>query len=245
MADIADTLQEKAGPFPVWVWGAAIGLVMVAVIWWQGRGDSGSSDVSAVEDAADSTGDVYDAIDGFFRSSAPGSAIGINDTPESVDTNVAWGARAIAHLIGKGTAPLTAQQAIFSYLDGETLTATQAELVNEAIKGIGQPPDPVDKPKTDSGTTYTRYYRDRKGQVYGVTADGTETAISDEKYISLGLPKLSPDAAAYKYHKVANHTTTLDSIAKRYNTTSNHLIALNGWKTGVRIAKGKKVKVPA
>lgn len=252
MADITDTLQEKAGPFPVWVWGAAIGLVMVAVIWWQGRdtsGDDGSTssgdDGSAIESAADTVADLSDVIDGSFR---PGTANGSSyalDTVETVDTNTAWRMRAIAYLIGQGNAPLTASAAIDNYMDGKTLTTAQTALVNAAISGIGQPPTAVTAPATTTSTAYKRYYRDRKGQVYGVAADGTATAISDEKYISLGLPKLNPDAAAYKYHTAASNETSLGDIAAKYKTTSNHIIALNGWKSGVRITKGKKVKVPA
>lgn len=246
---IPESFKGKLGPLPVWAWGAIIGVIVIAYVWFSGRTDE--SPDAETETAATPTPTIGlgDAIDGAFL---PGTANGgggrDTDIPESVDTNTAWGFRAVAALIGKGTAPLTAQAAISKYLDETTLTAAEGALVNTAIGLVGQPPESVGIPKVSAPTptvVYTKYVRKINGQIYGVTAEGVETAITDAQYIALGMPALAYDLLPWKYHTAKGNTTTLASIAARYNTTTERLIVLNRYKTGITIKKGTKVKVPS
>lgn len=242
---IPEAFSNKLGPLPVWGWGAIVGVGLVGWIWWSGRQDNATPETPTDEATSEA---FNDAIDGAFT---PGTANGgaDDDAPAgSVDTNSAWSRRAIAFLIGKGTSPVTAQQAIYAYLEGTALTTAQTELVNEAIKGIGQPPEDIDTPKAadpPAALKIVRYYRDGTGQIHSVDSAGTIANVTDAQYIQLGMPKLATDSYPWKYHKAASNSTTLAAIAAKYHTTVERLIVLNRYTAGVRIIKGTKVKVPS
>ena len=139
-------LKKNLGPLPVWAWGVILAIIIVVYIWLgQSRGATGGDDTPA-EDTGDAT---RDAIDGAFRigGAYTGDNSGNGGKDDSADTNDAWSFRAVAALVSKGKLPLAAQQAIYLYLDGETLTAAQQALVDEAIKLIGAPPERPPTPK--------------------------------------------------------------------------------------------------
>ena len=246
---IPESFKGKLGPLPVWAWGAIIGVIVIAYVWFSGRTDE--SPDAETETAATPTPTIGlgDAIDGaFLPGTANGGGGGATGIAETVGTGTGWVVPGDVALIGKGTAPLTAQAAISKYLDETTLTAAEGALVNTAIGLVGQPPESVGIPKVSAPTptvVYTKYVRKINGQIYGVTAEGVETAITDAQYIALGMPALAYDLLPWKYHTAKGNTTTLASIAARYNTTTERLIVLNRYKTGITIKKGTKVKVPS
>jgi len=247
--DMPESFSAKLGPLPVWVWGAIVGVGIVAYVWFSGRTD-GSTDPSADTSTGTptATASIDDAIEGAFR---PGTANGgpttDDDVPETIDTNSAWGLRATAYLATLGISPLTAQRAINAYLAGSALTKDQAALVDKAILGIGQPPAAVEVAAAEAATsaTFVRYYRESSGQIKGVSASGTETALTDEQYISAGMPTLSSDSYPWKYYTVPNNSTPLSAIAAKYKVSVNRLIVLNRWKSVPTMKKKLKVKVPA
>ena len=250
--DVPDGMKANLGPLPVWVWGAVVGIAVVAYVWFSGRTDGSvdATDNETTGTSATATGaaSVSDAIDGAFATgTASGSTLATTDIQETADSNTAWGLRATSYLVGQGVSPVTAQRAINAYLNGDPMTAEQSALVDKAILGISQPPVAVEinSAEAASAATYSRYYRDSTGQIKGVTPSGNETNISDEQYISAGMPALSSDAYPWKYHKASGNSTTLASIAARYKVSVNRLIVLNKWKTVPTIRKGTKVKVPA
>ena len=241
-------LKKNLGPLPVWAWGVILGALIAAYIWF---GHSRSGD-SADEDstAAPNSNSLGDAIDGAFRIGGAwnGNYGGEGDSKDdSMDTNAAWGFRAVASLVSDGVSPIAAQQAIGNYLDGEALTTEQSALVDKAIRAIGQPPNRPDTPKvgTPKNLTVKSWVRSQNGTIYAVMSDGSKVAKTTGEYITAGMPKFASNAYEWQYHKAAGNTTTLAKIAARYNTSVENLLILNNWKSIPDIKKGQKVKVPA
>lgn len=241
MATFGDSFKGKLGPLPVWAWGAIVGCVVVAYMWFNNNSDGGATDSADGEETA-SASRVYDAIDGAFQPSANGGSLATEDTPETVDSNTAWSLRAIAFLTASGVSPLTAQSAVSAYINGKSLTTAQRKMVDDAIVGIGQPPAVPDIPDA-AATTYARYYRDATGTIHGVTSEGSDATLSDAQYISLGVPALVGDSYPWKYYTV-NKMRDIATIAAHYKVSVERIQAMNRWKSIPEIKKGKKVKVP-
>jgi len=244
---IPETFKGKLGPLPVWAWGAIVGLVVVGYIWYSGRTDSGNSDgVATATDAVGGAADAaFDAIDGAFKPSASGSSLATDTPEESADSNVAWGMRAVQYLIGLGTAPITAQQAVTAYLNGDPMTSEQQALVNAAIGSVGQPPVTPELSKDTAASTaqYTKFWRDPSGQIFGTTSGGKNDPISDSDYIARGFPALASDQYQWRYTTLGK-AVPLSSITSKFGITTERLIAMNNWKTIPVLKKGSKVKVP-
>lgn len=140
-----EALEKRAGPLPVWGWGVAIGIVVVAVWWFHGQTAGGAAapvdtstltDPQAIDDAALSSGNDAGA----------GSPTGpVTNTPGVARTNRAWLAQVLVYETGKGRNALKVQRACSLYLAGKKLTDPQRTIVNEAITHVGLPPRP---PKT-------------------------------------------------------------------------------------------------
>lgn len=259
---LPDALQKKAGPFPVWVWGAAIGLVIVAYVWWSGR-DNGSGDATTSDNDGETSNLIgnetpFDAIDGLFRNNSGGeSSNNYNPTeqPQVTDSNTAWGIRAVAALVGKGTAPITAQQAISKYLSSEQMTKAQEKLVNQAISLVGQPPEPVDvpdvladpvpekpKPQEDKLSHWSRL---SNGDIMKHFASGSKVKATTAEYIDAGMPAFRSNAYEYQTYKIPSNATTAATVAKKYSTSVDNIRILNNWKSIPNLKKGQSVKVPA
>ena len=246
--DMPEAFSGKLGPLPVWAWGAIVGCGIVAYVWFSGRTD-GSTDIADDTTSGDvdtaTSGSVADAIDGAFK---PGTASGSSDAddiPETVDSNTAWGLRATSYLVTQGISPVTAQRAINAYLNGDAMTADQSDLADKAIIGIGQPPSAVElNPTVPSAVPYSSYRRDAKGQIFGIKSTGSEVAISDTQYLSLGMPALTTDLYSWRYTKLGK-AVPASSITSKFKITTERLMVLNRWKSLPELKKGMRVKVPA
>lgn len=150
--DIQETLTDKAGPFPVWVWGLMLGGVVVGVMWFNGRGTDYTDTVTGDEYTAtgtDSLSGIDDAIqyDGDNSNDVIDSTEPEDLTPEPVEpetgpeSNAEWLSRGTAFLITRGHNPLKAQKSLTKYLNGQKLTQSQAALVNAVITRYGLPPE--------------------------------------------------------------------------------------------------------
>ena len=244
-------LKKNLGPLPVWAWGVILGALIAAYIWF---GHSRSGD-SADEDstAAPNSNSLGDAIDGAFRIGGVwnGNSGGEGDTnDDSMDTNAAWGFRAVASLVSDGVSPIAAQQAIGNYLDGEALTTEQSALVDKAIRAIGQPPNRPDTPKVDTpetpkGATVKSWQRLGSGQVVAIMSDGTKVNKSLRDYIDAGMPAFSVNSYEYQTYKVKSNSETAATVAKKYGTSQENIQVLNRWKTIPNLTKGKRINVPA
>lgn len=158
---IEEKLTAKAGPFPVWVWGVVLGLLILAMVWWS-RHKSGS--------AAPADGSTVTPIDALPNVSGSGLSPASGDTSTGSDsaagspwdTNQLWEARAIAALSGAGVSPLTAQVALEKYLNGQGLTTAEQQIINSVLQKQGAPPNgltsapvllPPDNPPPSGGGT--------------------------------------------------------------------------------------------
>ena len=253
MAEIQETLSQKAGPLPVWVWGVGIGVVAVAYIWWSGREQGTTAPDETTAAAAGSSGDrgVYDAIDGAFQPSAPAGSVSIPslESPGEIDNNNAWSFRAVAYLVGQGIAPVTAQIAINNYIEEKQLTDAQSKLVNQAITGIGAPPVRVsiETPSVTrpAAVAVKSWQRLASGQIVAVMSDGTRQNRSIRQYIDAGMPAFKSNAYEFQTYKVRHNATTYADVARKYRTSVDNLMVLNKVKSIPNLKKGSVVVVPA
>jgi len=167
--DIPDSLEKKAGPFPIWVWGAGIGLVAVFIMW--SHNNSANSDVDTVVDTgggALSTDDAMDANDAALYTgdnstsgySSAGLDYGVpedaypvvdNTSDDAVTDSIVpaekkggkgnWQRKAFASLVAQGFDPITAQRSLSRYLAGKPLSKRQQHAIGAALKTQGLPPD--------------------------------------------------------------------------------------------------------
>lgn len=220
-------LSKNLGPLPVWAWGVILAVIIVIYIWLgqsRSTGD-GTTDPGTGGDG----GSVDDAINGAFRIGGAyqdGGATGNGGKDDSADTNDAWSFRAVAALVAQGVSPLAAQQAIGLYLDGEKLTAAQAELVDKAVKKIGAPPVRVPTPDIPAPAT---------------PAKPTPTPMPAPNVKN--PPKNTTKSKPYTVAK----GDTWTKVARRVGITAADLRALNGKARAAAPALklGQKIKVPA
>lgn len=241
----------KIGPLPVWAWGLIFGGIAVGYYYWSQlkdqNGQTVTEDNSAAADNATGVTSMSgaDLIDSAYTATGlSASTLATTSAPESTDTNSAWGIRAVQALIGKGIAPITAQTAVQKYLDGQALDSSETALVNQAIVLVGStPPDGTATP-TSGGSDVAKWQWLQDGTVIGVMPDGSKVTKTIRDYIDAGMPGWSYNAYQWKYHKAASNTTTVASIATRYGTTPDVIMALNNWKSAPNLKRGQKVKVP-
>ena len=250
MADdvLPGAVKERLGPFPVWVWGAALGVIIVAYVWWTGRDTGSASDTSTDSGDGDgTTSAISDAIDGAFKWSGANPTGNDESVDEPVDSNTAWGIRAVAALVGKGVSPLAAQTAIGRYLAEDELTDAQQQLVNNAIVAIGQPPVPVkiNVPDATDNSKIKSWERLNDGTFRTLMADGKYVARSISDYIAAGRPKLSINSYEHQTYKVPSNGTTVAQVAAKYGTSVDNIMILNSWSTVPNLTKGKRIKVPS
>jgi hypothetical protein len=136
-----------------WVWaGGALVLGIAGYAWWR---QGAAAAAEAAEESADYTTDaageeVYPygtayatdyAYDSAFPSYVPPS-FGVNTTVQSTrpTTNSEWTQAAVEWLESVGTEANLASAAVARYLLRECLSSTQADIVRQAVAGLGPPP---------------------------------------------------------------------------------------------------------
>lgn len=222
-------LSKNLGPLPVWAWGVILAVIIVIYIWLGQSRSTGDGTTDPGTGGDGGSVDVDDAINGAFRIGGAyqdGGATGNGGKDDSADTNDAWSFRAVAALVAQGVSPLAAQQAIGLYLDGEKLTAAQAELVDKAVKKIGAPPVRVPTPDIPAPAT---------------PAKPTPTPMPAPNVKN--PPKNTTKSKPYTVAK----GDTWTKVARRVGITAADLRALNGKARAAAPALklGQKIKVPA
>lgn len=141
---ISDTLKQKAGPLPVWAWGAILGVIVVAASYWYSSRSSAKGAETAGELVA------YPDLDGASGGGGGGGGTVVTDAnggssgTKEFTSNAAWMTYVVAQLVKDGKNPLTTQIALSNYLSGNELSEEQQAIVNEAISRFGLPPNGVD-----------------------------------------------------------------------------------------------------
>lgn len=130
--DVTDVAKTKAGGMPVWVWGAVVVAVVMGYSWFKRR-QAASAPVTM-------TGDV-------FPEGAP-SGVGLPVSPGIGGTNGQaslsgpdWFQQALNQATASGINPTTALQALSSFMEGNPLTSSQADIVSGLITSTGLPPN--------------------------------------------------------------------------------------------------------
>ena len=231
---MAMDLQAKLGPFPVWVWGAVIGVGVVVWVW-----------VSSADSSADGSETVAETVTPTIadsslldRAFAGGMAPGYGGAPASVETpietNTTWASSLLPTLSGKGFAPLDVQLALARYLNADGLSAEQQKMVNLALTLKGAPPDGVYGGLPNAGTETLK--------PAPKPAPKPVTPVPKPVVVT---PKPAPKPAAKPVSQAITiaRGDTLAKLAKRYNTTVSALAKLNGIRNVNRIYAGAKLRV--
>jgi hypothetical protein len=163
-------------------------------------------------------GGEFGGLGGYGPSTPPISA------PSVATTNAGWAAAAESYLTGQtGADPATVAAALGKYITGQSLTASDQSIVEQAIAFEGYPPDPgADNYPPSMKTVGTT----------GQGGGGTGTTKAGTKQVA------------------APGNQDLSAFAHAHNTTGGKLIALKGNKwlvpyyaTTRKIPKGYKVTI--
>ena len=135
----ADTLKQKAGPLPVWAWGAIIGVLIVGATYYFRSRTAGAA---ATADPGSLV--AYPDVEGGTGLSAGSTVTNADGSTDDDDggfySNSSWLAAAVAWCVGQAMNPLTVQRALQKYLDGADLTEAESNIVNIVVKRFGLPP---------------------------------------------------------------------------------------------------------
>lgn len=209
-SNLTGSLGHKLGPLPVWAWGLIGGLAFGTVYYLHRRKALAQAQAAPTGSAFTSLGANSNGGDAGELATTGGSS-GLGGT--AAGTSLAqWAANAVNWLIGQGTDPGAASNALSAYINGSTLTTDQAGLVNKALSNFGAPPSgilPVNTTQTNQAPAgdpnalksnfpggYTRNAAD--GAIYGIKADGTQVHLTPAEYAALGNPSFTPYGTAPK-----------------------------------------------
>lgn len=127
-------LSRKLGPLPLWA--IIAGGAGVALFLRSRKQASQNVAGSSLTGTTDSTGATLSAIPGTMTTNGGTLASGAGD-------NNSWANQAVAFLEARGMDPLQAAAAIQAYLNGYPLSAQQQGLVDVALGGVGNAPQPI------------------------------------------------------------------------------------------------------
>lgn len=141
-----NVLNQKFGPFPAWVYLAAVGVGIYA--YTKRKGSTSSKSTTAAQSGGttgDGTGAVtQSAVEQTLQANAPGAT-----------TNPQWEANAESVLVGYGYPEVQVQSALNTYLAGGVLSSIQQEIVNATIAAVGAPPSPPSSNPTSTSSPTT------------------------------------------------------------------------------------------
>lgn len=137
-------LQKKIGPFPLWVWVVGVGGGLFVLMRRGGPNFGGSTDEDTTPRAV-----VYTGTGG-----SDGSGVSDPQLPNdpTIETNEDWFRAASEFLLATNRPPALIDSALRKYLAGQSVTANEQALINEAIRGVGPVPQvlpPIDSPDPD------------------------------------------------------------------------------------------------
>ena len=166
------------------VFGLAVGL---GAYYWRKRKALANPVVPVMVDTSGASGGPTGT------SSANGGSGGNgNATPLPPQTNAQWARAALNAAIGNGSVDATdGANAVSAFLNGQTLTGAQANIMGKLTTAYGQPPEgvlPISTTPTPVAVDNApvRYIRNSAGAISAQTASGTTYPISYVEWIALG-----------------------------------------------------------
>jgi hypothetical protein len=232
-------LGKQVGPLPVGGWVAVVGGGL-AIAYFVNKGQARQdAQIEPLTEAGVGTGLVpAGAIIQPFQPS--------DDEPED---NPAWGRKVLNWLIGSGSDPATADNAVRKYLSGENLTVQENALINLALVKFGSPPGtlpPVTVPTvpppttppvtpTDSGRAGLVFYqpgsprkRGSRVPLKGYVRIGGKVPISPtNRIVTITVFYLNkPSTSSYIYQRFF---LSVNSKGE-FNTSTGWGISSRGWR---------------
>lgn len=156
---VESVASRKFGGVPVWVWGAIVAAVILGVMWWRNAHATQAATATDTTVPDPTMGGTIDPNTGlpvtpYYGSygGSPGYGYGVGSgygagygygypTSNGITTNAQWIQQAEYAAASLGHSQLEILGALTAWLTGQSLTATQQQIVNAAIGLIGLPPD--------------------------------------------------------------------------------------------------------
>lgn len=139
--NLSELFKKKIGPVPVVYIAAGLVAILGVVAWRMKPASEGPTEEgeNADETAADNPYEGFETTGTVIA--APNSTV---TEPPTIDTNEEWVRAAAAYLLEKKLAsPGDALTIMTKYVNGATLSYEEGGLRDEAIKGVGYPPEPL------------------------------------------------------------------------------------------------------
>jgi LysM repeat protein len=135
-----DQLKGKLGPLPVWGWGLIGGVVIGGYMYYRKRkAAAATANTNAGSQYSGTNDSSNGGSAGELATTQGNAASGSNVT----GTLAGWASQAVNWLIGQGSNPTDASNAISAYINGQTLTPAQETMVNNSLTEFGAPPSGV------------------------------------------------------------------------------------------------------
>lgn len=148
---VSETLGEKAGPLPVWAWGAILGALSLGFMWWSNRNDAANTVTGAPTFPTQRVvggGEFPDPL-GPGVPLSPSSGEPNPGSPSQYESNLMYTAKVTQGLVAKGKSPLTVATTLQTWLYGPATFAADSEgakIVEQAIREYGYPPEGTTNP---------------------------------------------------------------------------------------------------
>lgn len=171
MPPVLDSFKTRVGPLPLWAWTAVPAGCFIIYSYWKSRQSTTDEGFPIVVE------DPLEGDEGYLNTGLPsvgeGSIIpkgtnlnGYQSAPDGSSnlpkTNDLWYQEALTYLTGQKANALQATTALSAYIYGvpNSISESQAALIERAVQGVGPPPTlaytpTINKPATPKPTTTT------------------------------------------------------------------------------------------
>lgn len=143
-----NVINQKFGPFPLWVYLLAIGVGIYA--YEKNRKSSTSKGAATTPKGGTGGGTSGTQGSGAATQSAVEQTLQAN--VGSATSNPQWEANVESVLVGYGYPTVQVQSALNTYLAGGVLSSIQQEIVNAAIAAVGAPPSAPTAPTASTAS---------------------------------------------------------------------------------------------
>lgn len=185
-------LGKKVGPLPIWAWGLIAGTI-IGLYLYSRRGDS--EDMAIEEEDTQAEFEEDEVGEGPGWTAFPPPTTPSPAPPDTYSNNREWGVYAV-NIVNQHTElgynPAAVQNAIARYLAKEPLSDLQFNIVSDAIRLAGAPPNPL------------TIIRQRKPPGGGGGGGGNPP------------PKPRPTPGDSKWHLIRSRKESLAAISRRY-----------------------------